>query len=389
MVNDINIHFTREEFADRQRRTRERMDALELDGILLFKFEDMYWLSGFDSDGFTIFGCMFLGTDGQLTQLARPADLGNAAYSSICEDVRIAPDAQDAPRSGQIKDMLESLGMQGKRIGIQVDTMGLTPRLFLEIQTELKSWCNLVVAPDFIRELRMVKSPQELDYLRKAGEIMDVVMEKTIEATFSGAYEGDIYASFYDSLFRLGADLPAHIPPLGSGKSALNLRYTSGRKHVLNNDQVTLELGVAYRHYHAASMCVVLTGPDISERHLEMHQTSVIALDAVQAILRPGTRVGEIYDVYRSSLEDNGEKDAVLTVCGYTMGATCPPTWMEQPLIFSGNPLMLEEHMSFFTHMILNDRKSGRSMAVAEQAIITAGAPEIITHVPRIPIIRD
>ena len=138
MVNDINIHFTREEFADRQRRTRERMDALELDGILLFKFEDMYWLSGFDSDGFTIFGCMFLGTDGQLTQLARPADLGNAAYSSICEDVRIAPDAQDAPRSGQIKDMLESLGMQGKRIGIQVDTMGLTPRLFLEIQTELK-----------------------------------------------------------------------------------------------------------------------------------------------------------------------------------------------------------------------------------------------------------
>ena len=388
-MNEINIHFTREEFSDRQQRARERMTKLELDGILLFKFEDMYWLTGFDSDGFTIFGCMFLGTDGQLTQLARPADLGNASYSSICEDIRIAPDSQDAPRSGQIREMLQSLGMQGKRIGIQVDTMGLTPRLFLEIQAELEGWCDLIVAPDFIRELRLVKSPQELDYLRKAGEIMDIVMEKTVEATFSGAYEGDIYATFYDSLFRMGADLPAHIPPLGSGKSALNLRYTSKRKHVLNNDQVTLELGVAYRHYHAASMCVVLTGPDISERHLKMHETSVIALDAVQAILRPGTTVGEIYDSYRRSLEDNGEKDAVLTVCGYTMGATCPPTWMEQPLIFEGNPLVLEENMSFFTHMILNDRKSGRSMAIAEQAIITSDTPEIITHVPRTPIIRD
>jgi Xaa-Pro dipeptidase len=279
--------------------------------------------------------------------------------------------------------------MQGKRIGIQVDTMGLTPRLFLEIQAELENWCDLIVVPDFIRELRLVKSPQELAYIRKAGEIMDIVMEKTVEATFSGAFEGDIYATFYDSLFRMGADLPAHIPPLGSGKSALNLRYTSGRKHVLNNDQVTLELGVAYRHYHAASMCVVLTGPDISERHLKMHETSVIALEAVQLILRPGTRVGEIYETYRRSLEDNGEKNAVLTVCGYTMGATCPPTWMEQPLIFEGNPLVLEENMSFFTHMILNDRKSGRSMAVAEQAIITRDAPEIITHVPRTPIIRD
>jgi Xaa-Pro aminopeptidase len=48
-VNDINIHFTRAEFADRQQRARERMAELELDGILLFKFEDMYWLSGFDS----------------------------------------------------------------------------------------------------------------------------------------------------------------------------------------------------------------------------------------------------------------------------------------------------------------------------------------------------
>ena len=388
-MDDINIHFSREEFADRQQRTRERMVSEELDGVLLFKFEDMYWLTGFDSDGFTIFGCMFIGMDGQLTHLARPADLGNASYSSICEDVRIAPDSQDQPRAAQIKELLNSLAMQGKRIGIQVDTMGLTPRLFLEIQAELENWCDLIVASDFIREMRLVKSPQELDYLRKAGEIMDVVMEKTIDATYSGAFEGDIYATFYDSLFRMGADLPAHIPPLGSGKSALNLRYTSKRKHVLNNDQVTLELGVAYRHYHAASMCVVLTGPDIDDRHLKMHETSIIALEAVQSILRPGTMVGEIYDAYRSSLENNGEKDAVLTVCGYTMGATCPPTWMEQPLIFEGNPLVLEENMSFFTHMILNDRESGRSMAVAEQAIITPDAPEIITHVPRIPIIRD
>ena len=382
-------HFSREEFSQRQQKTRKHLQNLELDGLLLFKIEDMYWLTGYESDGFCIFGSMFIGTEGALTHLARPADLGNLSYSSICEDVRISPDTEDSTRAEHIKDMLRSLGMEGKKIGIQVDTMGLTPRLFLEISEILDGWCELTVAPDFIRILRLVKSPQELNYFRKAGEVMDIVMNKVIEATYPGAFEGDIYATFYDTLFRLDADLPAHIPPFGSGDSALNLRYTTKRKNVSENDQVTLELGLGYRHYHVACMGVVLTGPEINDRHLKMHKTSVIALDAVQAALRPGTTVGELFDIYKATLEEHNEHDAVLTVAGYTMGAMWPPTWMEEPLIFEGNPLVLEENMTFFTHMILNDRETGLSMAVGDTAIITTGAPEIITHSPREPIIKQ
>ena len=382
------IHFSREEFSQRQKKTRILLQELELDGLLIFKIEDMYWLTGYESDGFCIFGSMFIGTNGALTHLARPADLGNLSYSSICEDVRISPDTEGSTRAEHIKDMLRSHNMEGKKIGIQVDTMGLTPRLFLQIKEILDGWCDLIVAPDFIRVLRLVKSSQELDYFRKAGEIMDIVMDKVIEATYPGAFEGDIYAAFYDTLFRLDADLPAHIPPFGSGDSALNLRYTTKRKNVSENDQVTLELGLGYRHYHVACMGVVLTGPEIDDRHLKMHKTSVIALNAVQSALRPGTTVGELFDIYKATLEDHDERDSVLTVAGYTMGAMWPPTWMEEPLIFEGNPLVLEENMTFFTHMILNDRQSGLSMAVGETAIITTGAPEIITHCPREPIIK-
>lgn len=99
--------------------------------------------------------------------------------------------------------------------------------------------------------------------------------------------------------------------------------------------------------------------------------------------------MGELFDIYKATLEEHNEHDAVLTVAGYTMGAMWPPTWMEEPLIFEGNPLVLEENMTFFTHMILNDRKTGLSMAVGETAIITTGAPEIITHSPREPIIKQ
>ena len=192
---------------------RDRLAEQDLDGLLLFKIEDMYWLCGFESDGFCIFHNMFIGTNGALTHVARPVDLANIAYSSICEDVRVSPDSEQVKRASSIKDMLASHGMQGKRIGIQVDTMGLTPRLFLEIGDTLDAWCDLVVVDDFIRELRMVKSAQELAYFRKAGKIMDTVMARVVEATYPGAYEGDIYATFLALCLAAPLAAQAALPP--------------------------------------------------------------------------------------------------------------------------------------------------------------------------------
>ena len=386
-MNKPNIHFTREEFEARQRLTRDGLLEQELDGLLLFKIEDMYWLSGFDSDGFCIFHNMFIGVNGELTHVSRTADLANVTYSSICEDIRIAPDAADIRWSSCIKEMLASHGMQGKRIGIQVDTMGLTPRLFLEIQSELLGWCELVIAENFIQELRLVKSEQELVYHRKAGEILDIALNEALNTAQAGAFEGDIYGAFYNKLFSMGADLPAHIPPLGCGESALNVRYTSGRKHLRENDQLTLELGLAYRHYHAGSMCVALTGPTINPLHLKMHATLVPALSAVQNMLRPGNTMGDIYDTYKMVVTDHNLAHTLQNACGYTMGATWPPTWMEQPMFYTGNQTVIKKNMTFFNMLILNDFETGLIMCLGEQVIITDDEPEVITHVSKEPIL--
>ncbi len=388
-MNQPYTYFSNTEFEGRQNKVRQALVERGLDGLLLFKIEDMYWLSGFDSDGFCIFHNMFLGVNGELTHLSRPADIGNVNHSSICRDVRISNDRQDEKRSDHIKDMLKSHKMEGKRVGIQVDTMGLTPGLFLEIQENLEGWCELIIVDDFIRMFRLIKSEQELEYIRKAGEILDVAVSRAVAAVRPGVMDGEVYAAFYDTLFNMDADLPAHIPPMGSGESAMNIRYTTGRTCIRENDQMTLELGLGYRHYHAASMCVALTGSMINPMHLKMHRACVVAIDEVQRILRPGTSLGDVYETYRQVAADFGIENTVLTACGYTMGATWPPTWMEQPMIYPGNEIVLEENMTFFTHMILNDHETGLLMAVGEQAIITHDAPEIISHIPREPIIVE
>ncbi len=45
------LHFTRDEFAARQRRACAEMASAGLDGLLIFRQESMYWLTGYDTSG--------------------------------------------------------------------------------------------------------------------------------------------------------------------------------------------------------------------------------------------------------------------------------------------------------------------------------------------------
>lgn len=384
-----HLNFSEDEFRDRQARVRQEMAARDLDGLLVSRIEDQHWLCGLDTDGFVIFHMMFIGSGGQLTHVTRTADIASIEYSSLCDDVRVWEDAQGNPKSKAIKDMLESHGMKGKRIGIQLDTFGLLPDLHLELREALAGWCELVDASDLIRLMRLVKSPQELEYHRHAGRILDRACARAIELTSPGADEGHVLAGIYRVIWEEGADIPANRVPMGHGEKAMNVRYTTGRGHVAENDQVTFELGDGWRNYHVADMFTVLTGPRVDPRHLRMHAACVEALGKVQEVLRAGRTLGEVFETHRAALAAHGYEHAILKACGYTMGATYPPTWMEQPMIYRDNPLVLEPNMVFFTHMILSEQKTGLIMSLGETSIITDGAPEVISHVPRDPIIRN
>jgi Xaa-Pro dipeptidase len=388
LVLKKHVHFAVEEFQERQARVRQELAARSLDGLLVSRIEDQYWLCGLDTDGYVIFHMMFIGAGGELTHISRTADLASIEYSSLCEDVRVWEDAQDNPKSRVIKDMLASHGMEGKRIGIQLDTFGLLPNLYQELENALDGFCELVDASDLIRLMRLVKSPQELDHHRQAGRILDEAIERALELAAPGADEGRILAEIYRVIWERGGDIPANRMPMGHGDKAMNVRYVTGRDRIGENDQVTFEMGAGWRHYHVADMFTVLTGPTIDPRHLQMHAACVDALDQVQSTLKPGRTLGEVFEAHRSTLARHGYEHALLKACGYTMGATFPPTWMEQPMIYRDNPLRLKENMVFFTHMILSDLGTGLIMSLGETSIITADGPERITHVPREPLIR-
>ena len=86
------IHFTPEEMQDRKDRTAQAIAASGLDALLMFKQESMYWLTGYDTFGFSSFQCMAMTADGRIALLNRAPDRGTAAYTSDVTDVRVYVD---------------------------------------------------------------------------------------------------------------------------------------------------------------------------------------------------------------------------------------------------------------------------------------------------------
>ena len=375
----MNLHFTQAEFAERIAVARQRMSEQALDGLLLFKQESMYYLSGYDTDGFVLFQALFLGHDGGLILVTRSADRVQAAYTSIIDDVRIWMDSQDENPGNDVRDMLQGQGMRGKRIGVEYYAYGLSARRGQMLEAALNGFCETVDASDLVRQQRLVKSPAELDYLRRSGAICQAVQEEAVALSVPGAFEGDIRSAMHRVVWSRDGDTPAHVWPMGSGPSALLVRYKSGARHIGENDQVFHEFAAAYRHYHAALTFALVTGK-ASEAHHAMFNVCHEALQACKEALRPGRTVGDVFQSHRQAFIAGGFGDSYLNVCGYTMGAMFPPTWMEDPLIRQGDPQVLEPGMTFFMHMLMVDRASGHMMALGEQAIVTDGACEPITH---------
>jgi Xaa-Pro dipeptidase len=376
------LHFTKEELAARRRRACEEMSRQGLDGLVIFRQESMYYLTGYDTSGYSMFQGMYLGADGALALCTRSADLRQAQLTSVIQDIRIWRDRAGANPAHDLRDMLESHGARGKRLGIEYHAYGLTAQRGKMVDAALDGFCRTEDGSDVVRLLRLVKSPAELEYVRRAGRLADEALAIANRRTVPGARVGAIYGEMLQPILAADGDPSASRWPMGSGREALLVRYHTGHGTVGRRDQVTFEFASAYRHYHTALMHVVVTGK-VDRRQQAMFDACRDALEACRAALRPGRTVGDVFDTHARVLTRAGQKGRFLNACGYTMGAMYPPTWMDEPMVYTGNPQVLAPGMVFFIHMVLLDGRTGLSMSLGETSIVTRGRPEAVTHAPR------
>jgi Xaa-Pro dipeptidase len=378
------LTFDRDEFEERLARCRASLSAHGLDGLLLFRQESMYYLTGYDTSGYLYFQTMLVGAGEVLTLLTRSADVASARLTSLISDVRVRREGVGAAAATEIRTLLIDRGLAGKRVGIEFDAVGVSVSQGRHLTNALDGCCEVVDASDLVATLRHLKSDAEIEYVRTSARLTQAAIERANDLSVAGTRLASIRAAALGAAIEGGGDPPGVRWPMAAGETAQLARYfaTSGERVIATNDQVTHEIGVPYRHYYTVVMNTLVVGrPD--PRHPAMFTAAREALDAGIASACDGQTFGAIHVAYADTLRRLGFGDLVLNACGYPLAATYPPTWVEQPLITADSTFVLGERMVIFIYVVLQDAERGLAMSLGETVLVGPGASEALTHAPR------
>ena len=371
----MSIHFTKEEFKERKSKVVEELKKQELNALLMFRQESMYWLTGYDTFGYVFVQCLILTAKGDLILLTRAPDLRQAQNTSIINDIRIWVDKDKSNPADELKSILSELELEKSNLGIEYEAYGLTGRNSIKLNKSLESFANLHDKSELISYFRVVKSPAEIIYVKKAAKLADKALDVAWKYAHEGINESKILAEMQGIIFNGGGDYPANDFIIGSGKNALLCRYQSEKRNLDKVDQLSIEWAGTYKHYHSAMFRTIPIGK-INDKQKKMHEACSKTLKACENKLKPGVSVGEVFDVHAETFDKLGFKNSRMNACGYSLGALFAPNWMDWPMLYTGNPYVIKPGNVFFMHMILMDSDNELAMNLGETYLVTENGNE-------------
>ena len=366
----MGVHFTKQEFNNRKKKVLKKMSQDNLDALLMFRQESMYWLTGYDTCGVVYFQCLILTANDDLILLTRAPDLRQAQNTSIIKDIRIWVDKNEANPTEDLKNILDELNLGNKTLGVEYEAYGLTGRNSIKLNNSLNRFYKLQDKSELISYLRLIKSEEEIVYVKKAAELADRALEAIWKTAKPGQSESKILADMQSVIFEGGGDYPANEFIIGSGHNALLCRYQSEKRVLDDIDQLTIEWAGTYKHYHSGMFRTIPIGK-ANPKHIKMHEACVEALSACENKLKSGNKVGDVFDIHAKVFDRLGYKKYRMNACGYSLGTTFAPTWMDWPMLYTGNPVVLQPGMVFFMHMILMDSEEKLAMNLGETYLVT------------------
>lgn len=139
-----------------------------------------------------------------------------------------------------------------------------------------------------VHEMRLTKSPAELDCLRRAAHISGEAHLRAMRICRPGLYEYQIEAELMYEFYKQGSQAVAYPNIIASGANSCILHYTDNRSELKSGDLVLIDAGCEYQNYASDITRTFPVNGRFSPEQKAIYQIVLAAQQAIIGLIKPG-----------------------------------------------------------------------------------------------------
>ena len=386
---DVDLPFSRQEYADRLTKVRASMEARGIEVLVAADPSNMSWLTGYDGWSFYTPQAVVVTHDGEPWWWGRRMDANGARRTVYMDEAQILDYSDDHVMSterhafGQLAGLLDGMGHGSARVGVELDNYYYSAAAHQHLCAGLPD-AEVLDATALVNWQRGVKSDRELEYMRRGARIVERMHARIRDVIQPGMRKCDLVAEIYatgvSGTEEFGGDYPAFVPMMPTGADASAPHLTWDDKPLKVGEGTFFEIAGAYRRYQLPLCRTMFLGtpPDDMRR---AEKAVLNGLDAGLAAARAGNRAKDVATDFYTTMEAAGFHKEGRS--GYPIGISYPPDWGERTISFrTTDETVLQPGMTF--HFMPGLWMDTWGLEITESIVITEDGPaEALADVPR------
>ena len=328
--------FSAAEYERRIASVRAAMEKAGIEAMFVTDPSNQAWLTGYDGWSFYVHQGVILGLEGEPVWWGRNMDMFGGRRTCWMDEANIVGYGDHYVQSTvrhPMQDLaghLTRMGFAKSRIGVEMENYYYSAKAHAVLGEALPG-AALVDATALVNWQRLIKSDEEIGFIRKAAKISEKVVRTAIERAAPGVRKNDLVADIvHAGITGVGedwGDYPAIVPLTPSGLDATAAHLTWNGAPMKAGEATFFELSGCYRRYHAPLCRTVYLGqPPEEMKRAEAAQME--GIEAGLAAARAGNRTCDIAGAFMGVLAKHGiERQGRM---GYPVGLSYPPDWGER-----------------------------------------------------------
>ena len=284
----VELAFPRQEYQERVSKVKRAMEQEGIEVLLVQHLPNFCYLAGYQTPLSYWFGCFILPLEGEARAVIPLQEVDNLmVHGWDNENIDLFDWQNNRQAPSELADILRRHGLADKTLGIEESLPGwgaFTAQQFRELIPEVR----IKDASDLVLNLRAVKSPAEIAYVREAARFTDIGMQAALDAIAPGRTDNEVAAAAYQAMVNAGSEYVSIQPLVYTGHVAGMLHVMPRRRTIDPGDMVHIELAGVYQRYSAPLIRTGSVGePDEVIRQLEDY--AMTALGLIGSNIWPGS----------------------------------------------------------------------------------------------------